>query len=58
VKFLVLDMNPIHEFKKISLILGHPSLATTNATIFYRSTVMNISIMKVSVKLNIFKPSF
>jgi len=55
--FVVLDTNPSHAFKQIPLILGRPFLATANATINYRSGVMDVSVMNTRVRLNIFKAS-
>ena len=57
IDFIVLDMEPSHTSKQIPLILGRPFLATTNATINSRSGVMDISVMNMSVRCNIFKAS-
>ena len=57
VDFFVLDMNTSHASKQIPLILGRPFPATANATINYRSKVMDVSIMNMRVRLNIFKAS-
>ena len=54
VDFVQLDMDPSHASKKIPLILGCPFLATANATINYRSEVMDASVMNMRVRLNIF----
>jgi len=50
-------MDPSKTSKKIPLILGHPFLATANATINCRSRVMDVSVMNIRVGLNIFKAS-
>ena len=57
VDFVVLDMDPSHASKQIPLILGRPFLATANATINCRSGVMDVSVMNMRVRLNIFKAS-
>ena len=57
VDFVVLDMDPSHTSKQIPLILGRPFLATANATINYRSGVMDVSVMNMRPRLNIFKAS-
>jgi len=53
----MLDIDPSHASKQIPLILRHPFLATANATINYRSGVMDVSVMNIRVRLNIFKAS-
>ena len=55
VDFVVLDMDLSQAFKQIPLILGHPFLATANATINCRSGVMDISVVNMRVRLNIFQ---
>jgi len=50
----VLDIDPSHASKQIPLILGCPLLATANATISCRSGVIDVSIMNMRVRLNIF----
>jgi len=55
IDFVVLDMDPSQVSKKILLILGHPFLATANATINCRSGVMDVSVMNMRVRLNISK---
>jgi hypothetical protein len=55
VHFIVLDTEPVpHPKRLISIILGHPFLATTNACINYRTRVMEISFGNMKVRLNIF----
>ena len=54
VHFVVLDMDLSHAFKQIPIILERPFLATTNAPINYRSGVMDVSVMNISVRVNIF----
>jgi len=55
IDFVVLDMDPSQASKQIPLILGRPFLATANATINCRSGVMDVSVMNMRVRLNIFK---
>jgi len=55
VDFVVLDMDPSKASKQIPLILGRLFLATANATINYRSGVMDVSVMNMRVRLNIFR---
>jgi len=50
-------MNPSHASKKISLILGRPFLTTGNATINCMSRVMDVLVMYMRIRLNIFKTS-
>jgi len=50
-------MDPSHASKQIPLILGRPVLTTANATINCRSGVMDVSVMSMRVRLNIFKTS-
>ena len=50
-------MNPSHNSKQIPLILECPFLFTANATIDYRSGLMDISVMNMRVRLNIFRVS-
>ena len=57
VDFVVLDMDRSHASKQIPLILGCPFLTTANATINCRSGVMDVSVMNMRVRLNIFKAS-
>ena len=57
VDFVVVDMDPSHASKQIPLILGRPFLATANATINCRTGVMDVSVMNMRVRLNIFKAS-
>jgi len=57
IDFVVLDMDPNHAFKRISVILGCPFLATINATINYRSGVMDVSVMNMRLRLNSFRAS-
>ena len=47
----------IKDSKQIPLILGRFFLATANATINYRLEVIDISVMNMRVRLNIFKTS-
>jgi hypothetical protein len=55
VDFIVLDTKPVpHPERLISVILGRPFLATTNACINYRTIVMEISFGNMKVRLNIF----
>jgi hypothetical protein len=56
VDFIVLDMEPEQTSRKqIPIILGRPFLATADANINCRSGVMDISVLNMRVKLNIFK---
>jgi len=55
VDFVVLDMDPSHAYKKIPVILECPFLATANATINCTPEVMDVSVMNMRVRLNIFK---
>jgi len=57
VDFFVLDMDPSHASKQITLTLGYPFLAIANTTINYRSGLMVVSFMNMRVRLNIFKAS-
>ena len=50
-------MDPSHASKQITLIVGHLFLANANATINYRSGVMDVSVMNMRVRPNIFKAS-
>jgi hypothetical protein len=55
VDFIVLDFEPVpHHKRLISVILGHPFLATASACINYRIGVMEISFGNMKVRLNIF----
>ena len=57
VDFVVLDIDPSHASQQIPPILGRPFLATANATINCRSGVMDVSVMNMRVRCNIFKVS-
>jgi len=57
VDFVVLDMDPSHVSRQIHFILGRPFLATANVTINCRSGVMDVLVMNMRVRLNIFKAS-
>ncbi|XP_021747322.1 uncharacterized protein LOC110713162 [Chenopodium quinoa] len=57
VDFVVLDMEPGNPSKNIPVILGRPFLATANATINCRSGEMDVSVLNMRIKLNIFKAS-
>ena len=46
-----------HAFEQIPLIIGCLVLVTTNAIISCRSAVMDVLVMNMRVRLNIFKPS-
>jgi hypothetical protein len=55
VDFIVLDTEPVsHPERLISVILGRPFLATTNACINYQIGIMEISFGNMKVRLNIF----
>jgi hypothetical protein len=55
VDFIVLDTEPVpHPKRLISVILGHPFLATANACINCRTGVMEISFRNINIRLNIF----
>jgi hypothetical protein len=55
VDFIVVDTEPIpHPERLISIILGHPFLATANACINCWTGVMEISFENMKVRLNIF----
>ena len=51
----MLDMSLSHASKQIPLTLGCLFLATVNSIINYRSVVMDVSIMSVRIRHNIFK---
>jgi len=57
VDFVASDMDPKHASKQIPLILGRLFLATAIATINYRSGVIDVSVLNMRVRLNIFKAS-
>ena len=50
-------MDLSHASKQFPLILLLPFLATANATINYRSGLIDVSVMNMRVRLNIFKAS-
>ena len=55
VDFIILDMPPVSNANsQISMILGHPFLATSNALINCRSGVLKLSFGNMTLKLNIF----
>ena len=55
VDFIILDMHPISNVNsQISMILGRPFLATSNALINCRSGVLKLSFGNMTLKLNIF----
>ncbi|XP_059639073.1 uncharacterized protein LOC132281378 [Cornus florida] len=55
VNFIVLDTEPVLEPRRhIQVILGHPFLATANASINCRTGVMDVSFGNMKVRLNIF----
>ena len=55
--FIVLDIDPHLPKNNISVILGRPFLATTDATINCRTRVVDVSILNMRFKLNVFKTS-
>jgi len=57
VDFIVLDMESTHNLAQISIILGRPFLATANACINCRTSVMDISFRNKKIKLKIFNAS-
>ena len=58
VDFVVLENEKVvNKASQAPVILGHPFLAIANATVNYRSGVMDVSVMNMMVKLNIFKTS-
>ena len=58
VDFLVLDMEPVASSRnQISVILGRPFLAMTNACINCRTRIMKVSFGNMQVKLNVFQAS-
>ncbi|XP_059650641.1 uncharacterized protein LOC132296454 [Cornus florida] len=58
VDFIVLDTEPVPEPRRhIPVILGHPFLATANASINCRTGVMDVSFGNMKVRLNIFNAS-
>ncbi|XP_059642050.1 uncharacterized protein LOC132284005 [Cornus florida] len=58
VDFVVLDTEPVpNPTTYIPIILGRPFIATANATINYRSDIMDISFCNIMVKLNVFNTS-
>jgi len=58
VDFIVLDIDPNHASKQIPVILGDLFLIIANAAINYRLRVMDVSVMNMRVKIDIFKDSF
>ena len=50
-------MDPTHASKQIPLVLGRSFLTTANATINCRLGVMDVSVINMRVRLNIFKTS-
>ena len=55
VDFIILDLHPISNANsQISVILGHPFLATSNALINCRSGVLKLSFGNMTLELNIF----
>ena len=50
-------MDLSHASKQIPVILGCAFLATGNATINYMSRVMDVTVMNMRIRLNIFKAS-
>ena len=50
-------MDPRHASKQISIILGRPFIAIANATINCKLGVLDVSVMNMRVRLNIFKVS-
>ena len=55
VNFIILDMHPIsNSNSQISVILGCPFLATSNALINCRSGVLKLSFGNMTLELNIF----
>ena len=58
VDFIILDMHPISNANsQISMILGCPFLATSNALINCRSGVLKLSFGNMTLELNIFNTS-
>ena len=55
IDFIILDMQPVSNANsQISVILGHPFLATSNALISCRSGVLKLSFGNMTLELNIF----
>ena len=55
VDFIILDMHPVSNANsQISMILGCPFLATSNALIHCRSGVLKLSFGNMTFELNIF----
>ena len=55
IDFIILDMHPVSNANsQISMILGHPFLATSNALINSRSGVLKLSFGNMTLELNIF----
>ena len=55
VDFIVLETeHVVNNYKPIPVILGQPSLATTNALINCRNDLMNLSFRNMTLKLNVF----
>ena len=55
VDFIILDMHPVSNANsQISVILGRPFLATSNALINFRSGVLKLSFGNMTLELNIF----
>ncbi|XP_026445208.1 uncharacterized protein LOC113345749 [Papaver somniferum] len=55
VDFIVLDTQPVvNDSNEIPIILGRPFLATANALISCRNSIMNLSFGNMTIELNIF----
>ena len=55
VDFVILDTEPVVEgINQVSIILGRPFLATSNAIINYRNGVMQLTFGNMTLELNIF----
>lgn len=57
IDFVFLDMEPSHYSKQIYVIPGRPFLAIANATINCRSGMIDVSIMNMRIRLNVFNAS-
>jgi hypothetical protein len=54
VDFIVLDTQPVEACNSISIILGRPFLATSNALINYRNGLMKLSFGNMTLEMKIF----
>jgi len=53
----MLDMDPSDASRQTPVMLGHQLIATGNATVNHRLGVIDVLVINVRVRLNIFKAS-